>query len=117
MVIQASGLVDKISCRDVYGHRDLPDECKPTIMESPIVLGVDNAPGNSALVTCVLQAKGFRTLTASSGPAALHASRTQQPRPIPPAAPMPGEVSFYRPAGSTATVEGDFLLAAAEVGQ
>lgn len=63
-------------------------------MEVPTILVVDDTPTNLYLVTSVLEAEGFRTLTASDGPAARELSRTQQPDLILLDVLMPGETGF-----------------------
>jgi len=63
-------------------------------METPTILVVDDTPDNLELVTSVLEAEGFRTLTACDGPTARDLSRTRQPDLILLDVMMPGETGF-----------------------
>jgi len=60
----------------------------------PTILVVDDTPINLDLVRSVLEAEGFRTLTASNGPLARNLSRTEQPDLILLDVMMPGETGF-----------------------
>jgi sigma-B regulation protein RsbU (phosphoserine phosphatase) len=63
-------------------------------MDAPTILVVDDAPTNVDLVTGVLGAEGFRTLTADNGCDALHVARSGQPDLILLDVLMPGESGF-----------------------
>ena len=63
-------------------------------MDTPTILVVDDTPTNLDLVQSVLEAEGFRTLTASDGPTARDLSRAQQPDLILLDVLMPGETGF-----------------------
>jgi phosphoserine phosphatase RsbU/P len=78
-----------------------PSTRRPTRRESPnrsgnppTILVVDDTPINLDLVRSVLEAEGFRTLTASNGPLARKLSRTEQPDLILLDVMMPGETGF-----------------------
>ena len=61
---------------------------------SPTILVVDDTVTNLILVSSVLEAEGFRTLTASDGPTARDLSRVHQPDLILLDVLMPGETGF-----------------------
>ncbi len=63
-------------------------------MDTPIILVVDDTPTNLEVVTSILEAEGFHTLTASDGPTARGLSRTHQPDLILLDVMMPGETGF-----------------------
>jgi two-component system, chemotaxis family, protein-glutamate methylesterase/glutaminase len=63
-------------------------------MEAPTILVVDDTRTNLDLVTGILEAEGFRTLTASDGATARDLSRAQQPDLILLDVLMPGETGF-----------------------
>src|ERR1700683_3108166 len=63
-------------------------------METPTILVVDDTPTNLDVVRCILEAEGFRTLSASDGPAARGMCRTEQPDLILLDVLMPGETGF-----------------------
>jgi sigma-B regulation protein RsbU (phosphoserine phosphatase) len=63
-------------------------------METPTILVVDDTRTNLDLVRSVLEAEGFRTLTASDGPAARRLSRAEQPDLVLLDVLMPGETGF-----------------------
>ena len=63
-------------------------------MDTPTILVVDDTPDNLELVTSVLEAEGFRTLTAGDGPTARELSRARQPDLILLDVLMPGETGF-----------------------
>ena len=63
-------------------------------MDAPTILVVDDTPINLDVVRSVLEAEGFRTLTASDGRTARHLSRAQQPDLILLDVMMPGETGF-----------------------
>ena len=65
-----------------------------TAIETPKILVVDDNQTNLDLVTGILEAEGFRTLTASDGAAARELSRSQQPDLILLDVLMPGETGF-----------------------
>ena len=60
-------------------------------MDAPTILVVDDTSTNLKLVASVLEAEGFRTLTASDGPGARELSRAEQPDLILLDVMMPGE--------------------------
>lgn len=63
-------------------------------METPTILIVDDTPTNVHVVRSVLEAEGFRTLTASDGPTARELSQSRQPDLILLDVLMPGETGF-----------------------
>jgi sigma-B regulation protein RsbU (phosphoserine phosphatase) len=63
-------------------------------MNTPTILVVDDTPTNLDLVKGILEAEGFRTLTASDGPGARGLSRAHQPDLILLDVMMPGESGF-----------------------
>lgn len=63
-------------------------------MDTPTILVVDDTPTNLEAVRSVLEAEGFRTLTAPDGPTARNLSRTRQPDLILLDVLMPGETGF-----------------------
>ncbi len=63
-------------------------------MEAPTILIVDDTPTSLELVRSILEAEGFRTLTACDGPTARALSRAQQPDLILLDVMMPGETGF-----------------------
>ena len=63
-------------------------------MDAPTILVVDDTVTNLILVSSVLEAEGFRTLTASDGPTARDLSRVHQPDLILLDVLMPGETGF-----------------------
>lgn len=63
-------------------------------MNAPTILVVDDTSTNLMLVASVLEAEGFRTLTASDGPGARELSRAEQPDLILLDVLMPGESGF-----------------------
>jgi phosphoserine phosphatase RsbU/P len=63
-------------------------------VDSPTILVVDDTPTNLDLLQGVLEAEGFRTLTAADGPTARALSRAQQPDLILLDVMMPGETGF-----------------------
>ena|ERR1035441_8020790 len=63
-------------------------------MDAPTILVVDDTPTNLDVVRSILEAEGFRTLTASDGPGAREMSRTRQPDLILLDVLMPGETGF-----------------------
>jgi CheY-like chemotaxis protein len=66
-------------------------------LDAPTILVVDDTPTNMAVVTSILQAVGFRTLTAGDGLSARDLSRTLQPDLILLDVLMPGETGFETP--------------------
>ena len=64
------------------------------VNDAPTILVVDDAVTNLVLVSSVLEAEGFRTLTACDGPTARDLSRSQQPDLILLDVLMPGETGF-----------------------
>ena len=63
-------------------------------MDTPTILVVDDTPTNLEVVRGVLEAEGFRTLTAPDGPSARNLSQAQQPDLILLDVIMPGETGF-----------------------
>ena len=63
-------------------------------MDTPTILVVDDTPTNLEVVKSVLEAEGFRTLTAGDGPTARGLSRAEQPDLILLDVMMPGETGF-----------------------
>jgi sigma-B regulation protein RsbU (phosphoserine phosphatase) len=63
-------------------------------MDTPTILVVDDTPTNLELVRSILEAEGFRTLSACDGPAARGMCRTKQPDLILLDVLMPGETGF-----------------------
>lgn len=63
-------------------------------MNAPTILVVDDTPTNLELVTSVLEAEGFHTLTAGDGPAARNLSRARHPDLILLDVLMPGETGL-----------------------
>lgn len=63
-------------------------------MDAPTILVVDDTPTNLDVVRSILEAEGFRTLTASDGANARQLSRTRQPDLILLDVLMPGESGF-----------------------
>jgi len=76
-------------------------------MDAPTILVVDDAPINLDLLRSVLEAEGFRTLTASNGALARDLSRTEQPDLILLDVLMPGETGFE----TCARLKSDLLTA------
>src|ERR1017187_8939724 len=63
-------------------------------MESPVILIVDDTPTNVEMVQSVLEAEGFRTLTANDGPSARAMCASERPELILLDVVMPGETGF-----------------------
>lgn len=63
-------------------------------MDTPTILVVDDTPTNLDVVGSILEAEGFRTLTAADGPTARILSRAKQPDLILLDVMMPGETGF-----------------------
>lgn len=63
-------------------------------MDTPTILVVDDTPTNLDVVGSILEAEGFRTLTAADGPTARVLSRAKQPDLILLDVMMPGETGF-----------------------
>ena len=69
-------------------------EVQEQVNDSPTILVVDDTVTNLILVSSVLEAEGFHTLTASDGPTARELSRVHQPDLILLDVLMPGETGF-----------------------
>jgi phosphoserine phosphatase RsbU/P len=67
---------------------------KQAALDTPTILVVDDTLTNAELVKSILEAEGFRTLTASDGATARALSRAQQPDLILLDVLMPGETGF-----------------------
>jgi sigma-B regulation protein RsbU (phosphoserine phosphatase) len=67
---------------------------KEALADTPTILVVDDAPVNAELVKSILEAEGFRTLTAGDGASARNLSRALQPDLILLDVLMPGETGF-----------------------
>ena len=63
-------------------------------MDAPTILVVDDTPTNLDVIKSILEAEGFRTLTATDGPGARNLSRTGHPDLILLDVLMPGETGF-----------------------
>jgi sigma-B regulation protein RsbU (phosphoserine phosphatase) len=74
---------------------DNPDRRESqTARDTPAILVVDDTPTSLDLVRSVLEAEGFRTLTAGDGPTARHLARGHQPDLILLDVMLPGETGF-----------------------
>ena len=71
-----------------------PEETALPAVDAPTILVVDDTPINAELVKSILEAEGFRTLTAGDGPSARTLSRMRQPDLILLDVLMPGETGF-----------------------
>jgi len=69
-------------------------EVQEQVNDSPTILVVDDTVTNLILVSSVLEAEGFHTLTASDGPTARELSRVHKPDVILLDVLMPGETGF-----------------------
>jgi phosphoserine phosphatase RsbU/P len=83
----------------VLPTKDVPTPYPPggqneVAADTPTILVVDDTPINVELVRSILEAEGFRTLTASDGPSARNLSRARQPDLILLDVLMPAETGF-----------------------